>query len=79
MVLFPELDYTGEYLKEKYKKHVKLTIAKYVEIFWPWKKQVTDLLSSEYDKILGKVYEIQEALEHHNKIFDEKVCQSLCA
>lgn len=37
------------------------------------KKQAADLLSAEYDKILGKVYEIQEALEHHNKIFDEKV------
>ena len=37
------------------------------------KKQAADLLSSEYDKIHGKVYEIQEALEHHNKFFDEKV------
>lgn len=37
------------------------------------KKQATDLLSAEYDKILGKVYEIQEALEHHNKIFEHKV------
>lgn len=37
------------------------------------KKQAADLLSAEYDKILGKVYEIQEALEQHNKIFDEKV------
>ena len=32
MVLFPELDYTGEYLKEKYKKYVNLMIAKYDEI-----------------------------------------------
>lgn len=37
------------------------------------RKQAADLISAEYDKILGKVYEIQEALEHHNKIFDEKV------
>ena len=37
------------------------------------KKQATDLLSMEYDKMLKKIYEIQEALEHHNKIFDEKV------
>ena len=37
------------------------------------KKQAADLLSSEYDKILGKVYEIQEALEQHNKIFEDKV------
>lgn len=37
------------------------------------KKQAADLLSSEYDKMLGKIYEIQEALEHHNKIFEEKV------
>ena len=37
------------------------------------RKQAADLLSAEYDKILGKVYEIQEALEQHNKIFEEKV------
>lgn len=37
------------------------------------KKQAADLLSSEYDQVLGKIYEIQEALEHHNKIFEEKV------
>ncbi len=37
------------------------------------KKQATDLLSMEYDKMLEKIYEIQEALEDHNKIFDEKV------
>ena len=32
MVLFPELDYTGEYLKQKYKKYVDLIITKYDEI-----------------------------------------------
>lgn len=37
------------------------------------KKRAADLLSAEYDKILGKIYEIQEVLEHHNKIFEEKV------
>ena len=37
------------------------------------KKQAADLLSAEYDKILGKIYEIQEVLEHHNKIFLENV------
>ena len=37
------------------------------------KKQATTLLSAEYNQILGKIYEIQEALEYHNKIFDEKV------
>ena len=37
------------------------------------KKQAADLLSAEYDKMLGKIHEIQEALEHHNKIFEEKV------
>lgn len=37
------------------------------------KKQAADLLSAEYDKMLGKIYEIQEALEHYNKIFEEKV------
>lgn len=37
------------------------------------RKQAADLLSSEYGAVLGKIYEIQEALKHHNKIFEEKV------
>ena len=37
------------------------------------KKQAADLLSLEYDKILNNIHEIQEALEHHNKLFEEKV------
>lgn len=37
------------------------------------KKQAADLLSLEYDKMLGNIHEIQEALEHHNKLFEEKV------
>lgn len=37
------------------------------------KEQAADLLSAEYDKILGKIHEIQEALEQHNKIFEDKV------
>ena len=37
------------------------------------KQDAANLLSSEYDKILDSVHEIQESLEHHNKIFEEKV------
>ena len=37
------------------------------------KKQASNLLSLEYDKILNNIYEIQEALEYHNKLFEEKV------
>lgn len=37
------------------------------------KRQAADLLSLEYDKMLTSIHEIQEALENHNKIFDEKV------
>lgn len=37
------------------------------------KRQAADLLKLEYDKMLGNIYEIQEALEQHNKIFEEKV------
>lgn len=37
------------------------------------KEHGSSLLSSEYGKILQSIYEIQESLEHHNKIFDEKV------
>lgn len=37
------------------------------------KKQAADLLNSEYEKILGSIYEIQETLENHNKLFDKKV------
>lgn len=37
------------------------------------KKQAADLLSLEYDKMLNNIHEIQEALEHHNKLFEEKV------
>lgn len=35
------------------------------------KKKATDLINAEYDKILEKVYEIQEVLKQHNKIFEE--------
>ena len=31
------------------------------------------LLLSEYDDMLKEIHEIQAALEHHNKIFDDKV------
>lgn len=37
------------------------------------KKQAADLLSSKYGKMLSSIYEIQETLENHNKLFDEKV------
>lgn len=37
------------------------------------KKQAADLLSLEYDKMLDNIHEIQEALDHHNKLFEEKV------
>lgn len=37
------------------------------------KKQAADLLSFEYDKVLDNIHEIQEALERHNKLFEEKV------
>lgn len=37
------------------------------------KRQATDLLELEYSKILNNIYEIQEALEHHEKIFEDKV------
>lgn len=37
------------------------------------KKQAADLLSEEYGEMLEKIYEIQEALENYNKIFEEKV------
>ena len=37
------------------------------------KQQAADLLSSEYDKMLTSIYEIQETLENHNRLFDEKV------
>ncbi|MCM1236682.1 MAG: hypothetical protein NC489_41930 [Ruminococcus flavefaciens] len=36
------------------------------------KKNAAGLLSSEYGKMLDQIYGIQEALEHHNKIFEEK-------
>lgn len=37
------------------------------------KEHASALLSSEYDKILKNIYEIQEALTHHNELFEEKV------
>lgn len=37
------------------------------------RKQAADLLSLEYGEVLGKIHEIQEALEYHNKLFEEKV------
>ena len=37
------------------------------------KKQASNLLSLEYDKMLNNIHEIQEALEHHNRLFEEKV------
>jgi hypothetical protein len=37
------------------------------------KRQAADLLELEYSKMLNNIYEIQEALEHHEKIFEDKV------
>ena len=37
------------------------------------KKQAANLLSSQYGEMLSSIYEIQEALENHNKLFNEKV------
>ena len=37
------------------------------------RNQAASLLKSEYDKMLGSIYEIQEALNHHNKLFEQKV------
>lgn len=37
------------------------------------KKHAANLLSLEYDKMLNNIHEIQEALEHHNKLFEDKV------
>lgn len=37
------------------------------------KKQASDLLRSEYEKVLASIYDIQETLENHNKLFEKKV------
>lgn len=37
------------------------------------KEKAANMLSAEYDKMLGNIHEIQEALEHHKKLFEEKV------
>lgn len=37
------------------------------------KRQAADLLELEYSKMLNNIYEIQEALECHEKIFEDKV------
>lgn len=37
------------------------------------KKYAAELLSSQYEEILKSIYNIQEALKYHNKLFDEKV------
>lgn len=37
------------------------------------KEQAANLLNSEYCEILNSIYEIQQSLENHNKLFDEKV------
>ena len=37
------------------------------------KRLAADLLSLKYGEMLKEIYEIHEALEHHNKIFEEKV------
>ena len=39
------------------------------------KRQATDTLISQYDEILHSIYNIQETLQHHEKLFDEKVCK----
>lgn len=36
-------------------------------------QHAADILSLEYDKMLSSIHEIQELLENHNKIFEEKV------
>lgn len=41
------------------------------------KRQAKDLLSMEYDKIVSTIHEIQESLENHNKLFDEKILSKL--
>lgn len=35
--------------------------------------QGASLLLSEYEDVLKEIHEIQAALQHHNKIFDDKV------
>lgn len=37
------------------------------------KEQASNLLNSEYSEILNTIYDIQQSLENHNKIFDEKI------
>lgn len=37
------------------------------------KKRAADLLDSKYCDILETIYEIQQSLENHNRLFDEKV------
>jgi len=41
------------------------------------KRQARDLLSMEYDKISSAINEIQESLENHNKLCDEKILAKL--
>lgn len=41
------------------------------------KRQARDLLSMQYDKISSTINEIQESLESHNKLFDEKILEKL--
>jgi hypothetical protein len=41
------------------------------------KRQARDLLSMQYDKISSIINEIQESLESHNKLFDDKILERL--
>lgn len=41
------------------------------------KRYASQLLSAQYDKIFQSVVEIQETLEHHNEIFDEKFMDNI--
>lgn len=36
-------------------------------------KHATDLLRKEYEKMIDSIYDIQEALKYHCKIFEKKV------
>lgn len=55
MVLFPELDYTGQYLKEKYKRYVHYMIEKYnglIELYKDEKETV-----KEYEYLIKSIYD----------------------
>ncbi len=41
------------------------------------KRQASELLSLQYNKISSTINEIQESLENHNRIFDDKILKKL--